>query len=60
MVDTVFGKLPGALAELFASASERLLQERSRIVLVHAGPALVRLFKRRLQQMIDSYRESAS
>ena len=60
LVDTVFGKLPGALAEMFATAGEHLIEERSRVVLVHAGPAIRGLFERRMQQMFDSIRKNAS
>lgn len=53
LVDTVFGKLPGALAEISANLGIRLLESRRRIVIYDFGPStkdvlisnLVRMFK---------------
>ena len=54
LVDTVFGKLPGALAEISANLGIRLLESRRRIVIYDFGPSTQDVFISNLLRMFKA------
>ena len=54
LVDTVFGKLPGALAEISANLGIRLLESKRRIVVYDFGPSTRDVLFSNLVRMIKA------
>lgn len=52
IIDLVFGKLPGGIAEVFAKIGFKYLESNNRVVIYDFGPSIREVFSANLIRMI--------